>query len=148
MGYTTDFDGRFKLDKKLDADTFTLLKGLAETRRMKRNIDGYGVEGEFYIDGKGEFGQGHDETVVDYNTPPRTQPSLWLQWTPTRDKQGLKWDGNEKFYHYVEWLEYLIANVLKPRGYTVSGAVKWRGEDFNDIGTITVIDNKVQVKKD
>jgi hypothetical protein len=34
MGYTTDFYGQFKLNKKLDDVTYTLLQGLGTTRRI------------------------------------------------------------------------------------------------------------------
>lgn len=148
MGYTTDFIGKFKFNKPLDADTLKLLTGLATTRRMKRNIKGYGIEGEFYIDGGGDFGQADDDTVLDHNRPPKTQPGLWCQWIPTQDGMYLEWDGGEKFYNYVEWLEYLIDKVLKPKGYSISGVVAWRGEDSGDIGTIEVKANKIKVLAD
>jgi len=147
MGYTTDFNGEFKLNKKLDAETHTFLNKLAETRRMKRNVDAkYGIEGEFYVDGEGFAGQDRDNTVMDGNSPPMTQPSLWLQWRPTDDGTAIEWDGGEKFYSYVEWIEYLIEKVLAPRGYTLTGAVQWRGENFDDLGTILIQDNVVTVK--
>lgn len=148
MGYTTEFSGVFLFDKKLDEDTHKFLEKLAYTRRMKRNVDEniYGVEGEFYVDGKGFAGQEHEDNIVDYNNPPGEQPSLWLQWIPTEDGCGLMWDGGEKFYAYVPWLKYLIKKIFKPRGYVLNGDVKWRGEDFDDIGTICVKDNKVTVK--
>jgi hypothetical protein len=147
MGYTTDFNGEFKLNKKLDTETHTFLDKLAETRRMKRNVDAkYGVEGEFYIDGEGFAGQAHEDNVIDHNSPPSTQPSLWLQWRPTDDGTAIEWDGGEKFYEYVEWIEYLIAKILAPRGYTLTGAVQWRGENFDDMGTILIQNNVVTVK--
>ncbi len=147
MGYTTEFNGRFHLDKPLDDNTFNLLEGLAKTRRMKRNIKGYGIEGEFYFnpDDFENSGQAEDKTIIDYNSPPRTQPSLWLQWIPTEDRQHIKWDGGEKFYGYVEWIEYIIEKILKPRSYVLNGKVEWSGEDEDDFGTILVINNKVEV---
>lgn len=142
MGYTTVFNGEFGLNKKLDADTFTLLSGLANTRRMQRNIEGYGVDGEFYIGGVGFMGQDDDETVINNNAPPRTQPSLWLQWTPNEDGTALIWDGGEKFYCSLEWIDYLVYNILKPRGYVVNGVVNAEGE-AGEQWYIKVEDNKV-----
>lgn len=49
----------------------------------------------------------------------------------------------EKFYNYVEWIEYLINNLLKPKNYIVNGVVAYQGEDFDDFGTIFVRDNHV-----
>lgn len=147
MGYSTDFWGRFTLDRKLDEDTFMLLKKLAETRRMARKGLGpeYGIEGEFYVEGSGDFGQADEKSIIDYNKPPRTQPGLWCQWVPTADGMALEWDQNEKFYNYVEWLQYIVSKVLKPRGYALSGEVEWQGEERTDTGRIVVKNNEIQV---
>jgi len=148
MGYTTEFEGVFKLNKKLKKEDHEFLFKLANTRRMARSVDAkYGIEGEFFVDGKGCCGQDEDSTIIDYNRPPKTQPGLWCQWVPSSDGKGIQWDGNEKFYNYTEWLEYLIKNVLAPRGYKLSGSVNFFGEDRTDIGNITVKNNKVTVKR-
>lgn len=145
MGYTTDFAGQFNIDKKLDSDTHTLLKGLATTRRMKRRVDDkYGVEGEFYVDGKGWAGQDRDDTVIDYNCPPETQPGLWCQWLVNNEGTAIAWDGGEKFYNYVQWIEYIIDRILAPRNYKLNGSVLWRGEDPGDKGVIDIVDNQVK----
>lgn len=148
MGYTTNFDGRFEFDKVLDALTLDLLNGLATTRRMKRNVDEiYGVEGEFYVEGSGDFGQAQEENIVEYNQHPKTQPGLWLGWIPTKDGKFLEWDQGEKFYNYIEWLQYLIKKILIPRGYILNGEVTWEGEESGDLGKIIVKDNVVSVKE-
>lgn len=146
MGYTTEFRGQFKVDRPVDDGTYSLLVGLATTRRMKRNIEGFGIDGEFFIDDKGNYGQNRTPDVVDYSSPPSTQPSLWCQWMIDEDRQTIEWDGAEKFYHYVEWIKYLIDSVLKPRGYVLNGSVEYRGEDWDDTGTITVNNNNVNVR--
>lgn len=147
MGYSTDFNGSFKISKPLDAETLKLMKGLAETRRMARKGLGkeFGVEGEFYI-GKGHAGQDHEDNIINYNAPPKTQPGLWCQWVPNDEGTELAWDGNEKFYAYVEWLQYLIDKVLEPKGYKLTGEVTWEGEDSSDRGKIICKNNKVNVK--
>lgn len=148
MGYSTDFEGKLKFNKQLSVDDLNFLRKLAGTRRMKRKVDPkYGVDGEFYVDGTGEWGQGRDDNVVDYNTPPETQPSLWLQWEPTEDGWYLEWNGGEKFYSYIEWLEYLIEKILKPRGYVLNGVIDWQGEESDDRGIIDVKDNFVMVNE-
>lgn len=149
MGYTTDFYGRLKFNKQLSIDDKTFLEKLARTRRVARNVDPeYGVEGEFYVDAEGNFGQDFgSDNIIDYNRPPRTQPSLWLQWVPTEDGWYLEWDGSEKFYNYVEWLEYLIDRVLGPKGYILNGELEWEGEESGDLGKIIVTDNVVEVRR-
>ena len=146
MGYTTEFTGEFKLNKKLDKETHEFLVKFNETRRMARNLDPkYGVEGEFFVGGKGYMGHDEDDTVIDSNRPPKTQPSLWCQWRPNEDGTAIEWDDVEKFYYYVEWIEYLIETIFKPREYSLTGNVRWSGEEFMDIGTIVIKDNDVQV---
>jgi len=147
MGYTTDFFGTFKIDKPLTDELKTFLTKFSETRRMKRNVDEmeYGIEGEFYVNGGGDYGQAPEDNIVDYNYPPRTQPGLWCQWIPNEDGDEILWNGCEKFYHYDEWLNYIIHKFLKPNGYTLNGKVRYEGEDSTDIGYIIVEDNVVHM---
>jgi len=158
MGYTTDFLGQFKLNKPLDAETKEYLTAFAQTRRMRRNPkkiaeifggtpEQYGIEGEFFVKGLGFCGQDNDASVLDHNYPPKTQPSLWCQWTPTADGTAIEWDGNEKFYNYVEWLEYIVKNFLDPKGFSITGDVVWQGEEVGDVGIINVRGNKIEIYK-
>lgn len=77
----------------------------------------------------------------------KEKPSIWLQWIVEEyhDTHYLVWDGNEKFYNYIEWLEYLIKYFFKPNNLSITGRVRWRGEEFDDMGTINVEDNDVEV---
>lgn len=143
MGYTTSFNGEFEVTPTLKAEDRLFLKALANTRRVKRDVVGYGVEGEFFVDGKGYMGQDDDGTVVDGNNPPSTQPGLWLQWVPNEAGTAIEWDGGEKFYEYTAWLVYIIKNILEPRGYVLNGIVGWQGEDSGDEGELTVNNNIV-----
>ena len=158
MGYTTEFQGTFSLNKTLTEDQVVYLTKFSETRRMKRdakiaatlpdplrNAVGLpiGNEAEYFVGGVGDFGQDDDLSVIDHNDPPKNQPGLWCQWVPSADGGGIEWNGGEKFYYYVEWLNYIIKNFLIPWGLVLNGTVKWRGEDFNDAGKIIVKDNVV-----
>lgn len=148
MGYTTDFNGQFNLNKQLSPKMQQYLKLLNETRRMKRSTDeAFGVQGEFFVFGGGDFGQDHEPNIIDFNQQPSTQPSLWNQWTPTEDGMGIEWDGGEKFYSYTEWLVYLIHKVLAPNGYILNGVVEWDGEDRGDIGEIIVENNRIYTQE-
>jgi hypothetical protein len=146
MGYTTDFEGSFKLNKKLDDDTLLYLQKFNETRRMKRKLPlEYGIDGEFFVDGSGLYGQGEEDNVVDHNRPPRTQPGLWCQWRPSDDGMTIQWDGGEKFYDYIEWLQYIVKNFLAPKQYVLNGQVTFQGEDNEDFGIINVENNVIKV---
>jgi len=150
MGYTTEFEGSFKTDKPVDEKTYNLLKGLQETRRMKRAglSEEYGIDGEFYFEDDGDYGQSRTPeqgTIVDYNSPPSTQPALWLQWEIQEDRQTIKWDEGEKFYKYIAWIRYIIEKILAPKGYKLNGEVTWQGEDRTDRGKIIITDNHIYV---
>ena len=168
MGYTTEFEGVFKLDKKLTAAQAEYLRAFSYTRRMKRDPAiteklpdtrrlavglGVGPEGGYYVGSAddGNFGQGNlfgdrPAGVVDYNNEPQGQPGLWCQWEPTEDDQGIQWNGAEKFYDYVPWLQYLVDHFLRPWGLSLSGEVSWQGEDSSDFGKIVVENNVITTR--
>jgi len=162
MGYTTDFTGQWSINKPVDADTYTLLDGLSKTRRMKRDagklakrlgitkkecLKKYGgAECPLYVGDTAHLGQTQTEDVVDYNKPPKGQPSLWCQWTITKNRQFILWDEGEKFYDYIEWIQYIVDTILAPRGYIVNGKVSWQGEESADSGEIEINNNVIAVK--
>ena len=132
MGYTTDFEGHFEVTPPLEIKHADYLARFSGTRRMR--TDG--------------------------------QPSLWCQWVPISDSfephrmmdgpdqeadapayyPYFGWDGGEKFYNYVEWLEYIVSRFLKPWGYALNGEVTWQGEERADIGKIVVENNQISTK--
>mgnify|MGYP001081153724 FL=1 len=129
MGYSTDFWDEFTIDKPLDDETYALLEGLSQTRRMSRDIvklgkrvyeienptpedianweKEFGCEGEFWVGDTEQRGD-RTEDVINGNQPPATQPGLWCQWEILEDRQTIIWDGGEKFYEYIAWIEYII----------------------------------------
>lgn len=158
MGYTTYFDGEFRLDRPLTQKQIDYLKLFADTRRMKRDAVKaerlpdpvrkaarlpIGPEGAYFVGGGFKW-QGDDESVLDHNSS-EGQPSLWCQWVPTEDGKSIVWDGGEKFDAYVEWLEYIIHNFLTPWKRFITGEVTWSGEDDGDKGKIRVQDNVIHV---
>lgn len=162
MGYTTDFNGEFGLNKPLSPEHKAFLEKFNETRRMQRKQTvaskmedpiriaaglPIGKEGAYFVGAKGHCGQDSDDSVKDYNTPPSGQPSLWCQWIPNEDGTAIEWDGGEKFYEYVDWIEYLISNFLAPWGYVLNGEVEWFGEDRDDRGMIIIDNNIVTTKR-
>lgn len=73
-------------------------------------------------------------------------PGIWCDWH-ARDASTLAWNGAEKFYNYVEWLNYVVDRYLKPNGHQLNGEVTWHGEDHLDVGKIRVVANKVTTAK-
>jgi hypothetical protein len=113
----------------------------------------YGVEDGYFVGAKGFCGQESSdkaEDLVNSNSPPAGQPGLWCQWVVGGDwinEDELGWNGTEKFYDYVEWMEYLIEHFFKPWGYVLNGQIEWQGEDRDDIGMILVEDNLVSTRQ-
>lgn len=73
------------------------------------------------------------------------QPGLWCQWRPNDTGTAIEWDEGEKFYDYIEWIEYLVAHFLAPWGYRLEGEVYWDGEETDDRGIIRIKDNVVEI---
>jgi len=104
----------------------------------------------------GQFTFSRELTLREYNTlrkvaherhDRKTHPDYYCQWIPTDDGLGLRWDGNEKFSSYKEWLEYLIKHYFKPWGVVLSGEVFFRGEERRDVGSLVVVDNLVSIRR-
>lgn len=160
MGYTTDFTGRFSLDKPLTLIHHKYLSAFADIRHMARDPEKItkadpirtaaklpiGKQGAYFVGNASEDrGQAKSADIVDFNTPPEGVPGLWCDWAPDDLGLAIEWNGQEKFYDYQEWLQYIIDNFLGPWGYKLNGNVKWQGEDPADKGTISVVNNKIKM---
>lgn len=67
----------------------------------------------------------------------------YFQWVPADTLEHIVWDGNEKFYKYVEQLRWLCEDWLDQRGIAANGSLLWQGEETGDNGTLVVLDNEV-----
>jgi len=162
MGYTTYFNGSLSFNKPVTEQLKEYINRFSYTRRMPRDNEKIkeiypnwrelcffgelGIKGEYFAPPSTNFGQEHDESIIDYNGfGGAVHPSLWCQWM-INDNGELVWDENEKFYAYEEWLNYLIDNFFAPLGYVLNGDITWEGEDSDDFGTIHVVDNVVEMQ--
>lgn len=155
MGYTTKFTGSFKLNRPLTLQHKEYLIKFASIRHMKRDTTKLaqisdperekvnlplGTEGEFFLGGLGDFGQDREDNIIEYNAPASPQPGLWCCWEPSSDGTSIQWNESEKFYYYVEWLNYIMKKFLSPWGYELSGSVRYQGEEAGDVGAISIMD--------
>ncbi len=115
MGYQTDFIGSFEFEKELTAGQ---VKELQDFNNERHGGNTEAFEG---------------------------MPGFWCQWTASDDGKFLEWDGGEKFYNYIEWLEYLLEHFIVPWGNKLNGEVQWEGEESGDLGKIKVVNNTVTV---
>lgn len=149
MGYTTEFSGSISIEPPLNAAEIAFLKKFNATRRMDRG------NGPYFVDGTGDFGQGHDNDIRDFNSPPKGQPGLWCQWIPSEDGTEIAWDEGEKFYNAVDWMIYIIDHFLKPgalaanelpflqANHACNGDIRAQGEDSEDRWLLRVRNNVV-----
>ncbi len=157
MGYTTEFEGCVIVTPPLNKAEVSYLTDLATTRRMRR------ANGPYFVRGSGEYGQGKDDDIEDYNSPDPIQPGLWCQWQPTDDGTSIAWDGNEKFYNATEWMQYLTTllctqpdeDTLRAMttadmrfldftfDHVIEGTIEAQGEDSTDRWRIVVTENVV-----
>ncbi len=172
MGYTTDFNGHFKLSRSLTKEEKNYINEFSNTRRMKRNTKellkkykgkygfngSYGNDGEYFIGGDEKIG------IINFNIPPgqttyeksnfntiwdenlekieqgKCQPGLWCQWIITDDDK-LEWNGSEKFYNYVEWLNYMINHFFNVWNVQLNGEILYDGESDGDEGNILAVNS-------
>lgn len=122
MGYTTEFEGAFTLSKNL-------------TDVQARELIRFSEE---------RHGGGMD--------PFPGFPGFWCDWAPVKNEKGewalLAWNGTEKFYDYVDWLEQLCQRFFTPWGITVSGQVEFQGEDSHDRGVILAKESTFTVNRE
>lgn len=160
MGYTTDFNGTLTITPAPTKEFKEYINKFSCTRHMKRdelklmlsNPDwkdncfngNIGNQCAYYVQNDYDKFSYNDPSVIDHNTPPDNVPGLWCQWI-INDNNELAWDGGEKFYHYVEWLEYLIKNFFVPENLKLNGEIYWYGESYDDTGCIKVTNNIVKV---
>lgn len=156
MGYSTDFEGDLTIEPPLNQAEVDYLRKFNHVRHMRRG------KGPYFVDGSGDFGQGQDSDILNYNDPDPSQPGLWCHWIPADEGHLLTWDYGEKTYDHVEWLEYIINHFLKPGAYAsrsndpqfkdftfdhvLNGEVEASGEEPGDLWKIEVVNNKPTVR--
>jgi hypothetical protein len=159
MGYDITYEGSFHIAPGLSRDRREYLLAFSRTWRRPRDIAKLGAgeplrlavglpagpEGAFYVGGAAHNGvasEDDDTSIVSFARAPKGQPGVRCCWRPSVGGDVLEWDGCEKFANGEDWLRYLIATFLEPWGHTVSGSVRWHGED-GATGTLTVANNSV-----
>lgn len=119
MGYTTEFEGVFGIEPPLKPEHKAMIEKIANTDwRDEERMPGMPTD--------------------DYHS--------YCQWTTNFDGTAIEWDGNEKFYGYIEWLKFLC-DLLKEWGYALNGESEWFGESHDDRGKLQVCANELKVFK-
>ena len=116
MGYQTEFMGKVELVPGLSPEQVNTLREFSEKR--------------------------HE----DLEQRQRSYPGYWCDWVPDALGTAIVWNGGEKFYNYVDWMKVIISEFLKPWGIKASGTIRWRGDNFDDIGEIVVCNSSVTTR--
>lgn len=160
MGYTTSFEGSFRVDPPLAEHHRAYLQKFSHVRHMRRDASitatmpdplrvavglPIGDDAIYYVGSEAPHGQDDSDRTLglkDFNWEPRGAPGLWCNWTPNHDGSAIEWDEGEKFYSYVEWMQFIIDRFLGPWGYVLSGQVEYQGERNDDMGIISIKNGK------
>lgn len=157
MGYDTEFSGSLTITPALSDEQIQYLNLFHNTRRMQRDTDilqatyqgkhgilgtsDYGPQGSYFAFDDWNMWQVRHWSIIDFNMPVQWL-SLWCPWFI-----NYEWELEcESGYEYQEWLRFLINHFFKPWGVYLNGKVRWRGEEFDDMGAILVKDNNVAVE--
>lgn len=74
------------------------------------------------------------------------KPGSYMQWVPSESLESIVYDGNEKFYHYDEWMQWVLTK-LGDMGIVANGSIAWSGESAGDLGVLIVENNTLTVSK-
>lgn len=159
MSYKVTFEkGGFSFNSLPEKDLKNFINNFSKSKHVLRNpknilkkkswrnysfFGDIGEDGEYYSNPReNDFYDGDKEhSILDFNAPPVTQPSCWCNWVIKNNQ--LTWNGNSDFDNFAEWLDYLIDNFFKPRGYELNGKLNYQGEDSDDYGYVSIDKNIV-----
>ena len=157
MGYTTEFTGSLTITPPLNINEVVFLRKFNATRHCTHKVTPYAMDATGGCTGRSCIDSGPGV------------PGFWNKWKSSDDGTELLWDGREKFYSYVEWLDWLITHFFKPdpechgaeipiingmgmssapsvfpaSGHLLNGIIEWEGEESSDVGRIVVCDNVI-----
>ncbi|MFE7461600.1 hypothetical protein ACWFMI_23895 [Nocardiopsis terrae] len=120
-----EITGMVRISPPLNAAEVEYLTRFNATRRMAR------AQGPYFVDGTGLAGQDKGPDIIDHNSPPAEQPSVWCGWKPTEDGTGLVWDKKENFTYPLEWMAYLIEHFLTADAHAEGYSGPQRPEAFD-----------------
>jgi hypothetical protein len=149
MGYNYFYSGGVGLDKPLDEKTKKLIERLCLVNRVKRDVSkidsdpkDYGVEGEFHLNLTNNT---NCESTIDELDPPSSPPDTSSCWKYDAKGNFMYVDDNYNgsWEDVMQWLNYYITKIFKPRGYILDGKICYDGEERDDGGSIICQHNKV-----
>jgi len=152
------FTGELTITPPLQQAQVQYLQAFSQSRRVRRNANivanepdslrlavelPIGVEGEYFV------GDGSDEacleSIIDGNTPPSDQPSLYcclsVNDTGTILLNG---DPDNTARAVPHWIEYLVEHFFRRWNCAVNGTIDWMHEDWSQHGRLSVRNNVIR----
>jgi len=77
-----------------------------------------------------------DKLSVERHDLKSGMPGYYCNWVVGSDGSILEWNEGEKFYNYVEWLEYICKEIINPIGSFLIGTILYKGDEIDDMGII------------
>ena len=114
MGVQTEYLGHIDVVPSLNEAERNYLHRFARSRRC------YRPEGPYAVDPHNPHDDNSDAAVELYNTLATGQPSYWCDWEPCPEGCCISWNGLEKFYSALDWLEYLIDHFLRSNAHALA----------------------------
>ena len=69
-------------------------------------------------------------------------PGFYCQWVFNRETCTIEWDGGEKFYEYIQWLQFVFEKCDE-LNLSANGKISWQGDNYQDQGEIIVEKNLI-----
>jgi len=153
----TDYDKyylfNFAYTKHFKRDT-NLLKKIYNNRNGYNGK--YGDEGEFFIkfltningeliNNPNMYSSDDIKTILDFQNPPISMPSLVCPWIPSLTGSQLlnKSNKNDDYNNEYGWLKWLIDNFFRKKKYILNGNFKI--ENNKMVKNIIIVDNKIKI---
>jgi hypothetical protein len=74
------------------------------------------------------------------------QPSTFCLWDYDPSDRSLVWQQDDEYDCYcVEWIQYIVNRILKPRGFALDGFLIWKEEGIAGRGKIAISDNEITI---
>lgn len=70
----------------------------------------------------------------------------YMQWVPSESLDAIVYDGNEKFYDYEHWMQWVLDRLGK-MDVVANGSIVWQGETTGDTGALIVQGGVLKVKR-
>lgn len=150
--YKTEFYGGYKFSDNTPLYIIDYLKKYFRTCHIVRDVEkiksvpewekysfygNLGYEGELYVNPD-------DKSHGNKNLLAITK---WCHFS-IKEKDNcyyLIWNGNSAFYHYEEWLKYIIKRFLAPYNVELNGVMLSVGMEYSDSNYIVIYKNTLSI---